>query len=320
MAYLQKKPIRQQLDGLVRLTRWQEYVPFVVPLTILGGLLAARPNGLLLDWRLGAVILANILSVAYAFMINDIEDAPEDALIPERARRNPITLGMVNIRTGYAACRIVVAVTLILYAVGGESVFLIGLGIILLSHLYSWRPVRLKARPVTDIVSHSLMLSGLLMLAGYFLYYDDPGIVWLVAIGATLFSIYGQLYTQLEDYDTNQRAGLQNTAIYLGKVATRRVMRLSALVALLCLLVAMFGDVFPVAFLVALFIAFLIAARLQTPIDEHTPPLEAIKARSINRVRGLVLMNVVVVAWLIYSVGDQVKILDDLGVYFDFGF
>ncbi|MBE0580897.1 hypothetical protein, partial [Devosia sp.] len=73
---MDRTSLRRQFAGLIKLTRWKEYIPFVVPLTILGALLAARPNNVLLDWRLVAVTLANILAVAYAFMINDIEDAP----------------------------------------------------------------------------------------------------------------------------------------------------------------------------------------------------------------------------------------------------
>ena len=92
---------RDQIRGLIQLTRWKEYVPFVVPLTIIGALMAARPHGTLLDWRLIAVTLANILAVAYAFMINDIEDAPDDARDPARAARNPITSGRIPANIGY---------------------------------------------------------------------------------------------------------------------------------------------------------------------------------------------------------------------------
>ena len=100
---MQTPTLRAQLMGLVKLTRWKEYIPFVVPLTLLGALLAAQPRDIALDWRLAAVMLGNILAVAYAFMINDIEDAPDDARDPDRAARNPITTGEIGIRIGYAA-------------------------------------------------------------------------------------------------------------------------------------------------------------------------------------------------------------------------
>ncbi len=242
---MNKASVRVQLGGLIQLTRWKEYVPFVIPLTLLGALLAARPQNTLLDLRLVAVTAANILAVAYAFMINDIEDAPDDARDPDRAARNPITSGRLGVRVGYAACRIIAALTLILYAFGGLSVLGIGIGTLLLSHLYSWRPVRLKAWPVTDVVSHSLMLSGLLLLAGYFIYDAQPGIVWLVAAGATLASIYGQLYNQLRDYDMDKAAGLFNTAIILGENYTRKTMYFTIGLAGVCFLLAISQGVFP---------------------------------------------------------------------------
>ena len=39
----------------------------------------------------------------------------------------------------------------------------------MLGFLYSWRAVRLKALPVIDVITHALMLSSLLFLAGYLL-------------------------------------------------------------------------------------------------------------------------------------------------------
>ena len=81
------------MTGLVQLTRWQETVPFVVPLTLMGALMALQTaaDGQGVDLRLLAVMAANILVVTYAFMINDIEDAPDDARDPARAIRNPIS-------------------------------------------------------------------------------------------------------------------------------------------------------------------------------------------------------------------------------------
>lgn len=295
--------LRDQLNGLIRLTRWKEYVPFVIPLTVLGGLMAARPNGLLLDWRLIAVTVANILAVAYAFMINDIEDAPDDARDPQRAALNPVSSGEIGVRTGYAACRVVAALTLMMYALGGLTVFGIGLATLGLSHLYSWRPVRLKAWPVTDIVSHSLMLSGLLLLAGYFTYHNNPGIVWFVAAGATLFSVYGQLYNQLRDFDNDKAAGLFNTAIVLGERLTRKMMYMSIGLAVTCLLVAIYRDVFPVGLGVALLISIIISMIFKSNMDMRGT--EVIDVSGAMQIRGLIVMNLTIAAWLAWAMGEQ---------------
>lgn len=293
----------EQLRGLIRLTRWKEYVPFVIPLTILGALLAARPNDLLLDWRLLAVTLANILAVAYAFMINDIEDAPDDARDPARAARNPITTGEIGVRVGYAACRVVAAATLILYALGGVWALGIGIATLLLSHLYSWRPVRLKAWPITDIVSHSLMLSGLLLLAGYFTYDTQPGIVWLVAASVTLISVYGQLYNQLRDFEMDKAAGLYNTAIILGENNTRRAMYLTMGLAGACLLAAIVQGVFPLWLGLVVLVAVPISMIFRPKTDMRGG--EAVEISGGLQVQGLVIANLTIAAWLVYVLFKQ---------------
>lgn len=306
----ERKTVKEQIRGLIRLTRWKEYVTFVIPLTILGALLAVEPNGLRLDLRLIAVTIANILAVAYAFMINDIEDAPDDARDPERAARNPVTSGEVGIRTGYAACRGVAAVTLILYALGGLSVLGIGIVTLLLSHFYSWRPIRLKAWPVTDIVSHSLMLSGLLLLAGYFTYHNEPGIVWFVAACATLLSVYGQLYNQLRDYDMDKAAGLFNTAIVLGETNARRAMYLSAAMAAACLLVAIFGAAFPLGLGAALLVSIIIASFFHTNVDMRGS--QFVDATGAVQTQGLIVINLTVTAWLVWVLVEQHALLESL--------
>lgn len=303
-----KSSVRDQIRGLIRLTRWREYVSFVIPLTVLGALLAAEPHDTPLDWRLIAVTLANIFAVAYAFMINDIEDAPDDARDPDRAARNPVTSGEIGIRTGYAACRVVAAVTLILYAFGGLAVLGIGMATLLLSHFYSWRPIRLKAWPITDIVSHSLMLSGFLLLAGYFIYHDAPGIVWFVAAGATLYSVYGQLYNQLRDYDMDKAAGLFNTAIVLGETNTRWMMYLSVALATACLLVAAFGAVFPLGLGAALLFSIIVTSFVHSDTDVRGS--HAIDATGALQVRGLMVINMTVAAWLLWALAEQTALID----------
>jgi 4-hydroxybenzoate polyprenyltransferase len=301
---LNQTPLRTQIRGLIRLTRWKEYVPFVVPLTILGALLAARPNDIQLDWRLIVVTLANILAVAYAFMINDIEDAPDDARDPARAARNPISTGEIGVRIGYAACRIVAAITLILYALGGAWALGIGIVTLLLSHLYSWKPVRLKAWPVTDVVSHSLMLSGLLLLAGYFTYHTQPGIVWFVAASVTLVSVSGQLSNQLRDFEMDKAAGLYNTAIVLGEINTRRVMYLAIGFAAACMLAAIFQGAFPFWLGIVLLLSIPVSMLFRSQTDMRGGV--AVDISGGLQMQTLVVANLTIAVWLVWVIISQI--------------
>jgi 4-hydroxybenzoate polyprenyltransferase len=290
-------PLDVKLRGVIRLTRWKEYVPFVIPVTLLGGLLATQVRDTLPDWRLGVTILANMLVVAYAFMINDIEDAPDDAREAARAARNPVACGELTVREGWGASLGIAAAAMILYLIAGVWPLIIGTGTLLLSHFYSWKPIRLKAWPITDVLSHSLMLSGLLFLAGYFTYSVEPGLAWLVGLALTLISSYGQLYNQIRDYDMDRAAGLHNTAIMVGKRGTQILMYTALTVAVALLLYTLIRQVIP---LWIVLIPLLVA-----PVFYFVRPkgdmrgTAAVDLTGGMQIQVLILANVITVVWLI---------------------
>lgn len=195
------------LKGLLSLSRWKEQLPLAT-LTILGGLIAHGVYNTTLDWRLFAVAIANFLTVTFAFMINDMEDAEDDAASPVSAKRNPITNGTLELTTAWLACGVVVLIALGLFALGGLPVLIVGVFNLILSFLYSWKPVRLKSSTIgLDVVSHTLMLGGLLPLTGYLIYSSQPSTtIIFVVIATTLGSTYGQLYNQLRDFDADKKS------------------------------------------------------------------------------------------------------------------
>lgn len=293
-----------QIQGLLQLTRWKEYIGFTVPLTVLGALMAVQQEGAGLDWRLVAVTLATFLVVAYAFIINDIEDAPDDALEESRRQRNPVSAGRVSLRVGYIALAVVALVTLGLYALGGSYAFLIGVVTLIISHLYSWRKVRLKAWPITDIVSHSLMLSGLLFLAGYFTYGITPGIIWFVFLGVTLFSSYGQLYNQLRDFAVDKEAGLHNTAILLGERNAKGLMYAMAILAAACFVIGIIGGAFPAWLLIVVIIAVPVSFLFRPRKDFRGT--EFVDASGAIQQQALFVFNAVALVWLVVELIRQV--------------
>ncbi len=234
-----------KLAAAIRLSRWREHVPFTIPLTIVGGLLAVEPQSLAIDWRLLAVLAANILSMSFAFMLNDIEDAPDDALDPDKKLHNVISSGFLSRREGMIITWATFLFALTLFAASGAMTLLIGAIMLALCYLYSAHPFRFKARPLTDVISHALMLSGLIITAGYFTYGKEPDAAWLVIAAAILFSAYGQFYNQVADIEVDQQAGLRNTAILLGKGPTSVLGHLSIGLALICMVAAVLQGLFP---------------------------------------------------------------------------
>ncbi len=242
-----------KIAAVIRLTRWREHFPFTVPLTIFGALLAVEPQSMTVDARLIAVQAANLLAMSFAFMLNDIEDAPDDALDPDKKSHNVISSGLLKRREGLIVTWATFLASLLLYAISGALALLLGAITLALCFLYSAHPFRFKARPFTDVVCHALMLSGLLIANGFFTYGRTPGPAWLVIMAASLFSAYGQFYNQVADYKVDKQAGLQNTAVLLGERPTSLLGHLSIALALAFMLAAIWEGLFPVwlgAFLV----------------------------------------------------------------------
>ena len=234
--------VRRPLRGLLQLTRYREYVLFVCVTTLMG----AKLGGGDFDLRLLIVLAANILVVGFAFMYNDVEDAPDDAMDEKKARRNPISAGMISPRMGKAACVAVSALLLGLYSLLGLLPFLLGAFCLALAFLYSWRVARLKAVPVADLISHSLSLAGLQFLSAYFVYDQGKPYSWLLFLSVVLISVYGELNNELRDIVVDQKAGIRHTADVIGMKWTKVLMLVSIVGALAVLAYFLAARVIPV--------------------------------------------------------------------------
>jgi 4-hydroxybenzoate polyprenyltransferase len=292
--------LQDKYRALVRLTRWREHVPYTVPLVIIGALLATTQTNAPIGWELLAVVVANILAMSFAFMINDVEDAPDDALNPKKRAHNVISSGLLTRRQGLIATWLTFFVALGLYAFVGGWTLLWGFATLALCYFYSAHPFRLKARPITDVVSHILMLSALLIMTGYFTYDSAPGIAWFVIISVTLVSAYGQFYNQIDDYEVDKEAGLKNTVVLLGKTPTMFLMYLSLLGAVISMGIAIFGGAFPEWLGTVALVAVIVSALFPWEHDMRGNLAEG--SGNIQR-PSLVVANMVALLWLTQAIG-----------------
>ena len=169
-----------------------------------------------------------------------------------------------------------------------------------LCYLYSAHPFRLKARPLTDVISHALMLSGLLVMTGYFAYDANPQLAWLVIIAAILFSAYGQFYNQIDDYEVDKEAGLKNTVVLLGKTPTLILSYACLIGALLCMGIAIFRGLFPAWLGTILFVGIL--ATIIFPWELDMRGNTASDGGNVQR-PALLVANIVTLTWLASSMG-----------------
>jgi 4-hydroxybenzoate polyprenyltransferase len=214
--------IRRTINGSIRLTRFKEYLAFVIVTTLLGA--TAASNGLF-GWKLIGVLLANWLAVAFAFMINDVEDAKDDALTPHKCQRNPVAAGDLSAFTARLISFSMAAGSALVYSTLGTTTFLLGMITLLISFLYSWKPVRLKNIAFVDFFTHGFMLSGLQFLTAYFAFDPAPFMRWIFPfLFIFCISCYGEMFNEMRDLDGDLKAGLKHTAAVLGPRVTAWLM------------------------------------------------------------------------------------------------
>lgn len=292
---------RNKLQTLLALTRWRQHVPFVIPLTLIGALMASRLNPHIeLDWRLGTVTVANILAVSGAFIINDLVDSPDDRLDREKQSNNLISLGLIDPQTAQRAFYGVMAVSAGLFLISGQWAVVLGWGGILLGYMYSAPPFRLKSRPVYDILSHAIGAGGLQIMIGYFLYDNSPGIAWYVIVAMTLASVYGQFYNQLEDYEVDKQVGLNNTTLWIGKLPAKVAMYASMTVCGVLLFAALFAGVFPGWLGMVILLASVACALFVWDTDMRGRPETGLDAIQIP---ALLIFNLTMFLWLAWTLG-----------------
>jgi 4-hydroxybenzoate polyprenyltransferase len=213
--------MKKMLAGLLSLTRFKEYLAFVTVTTLLG---ATAGEGRF-SWQLWLVLAANWLAVGFAFMINDVEDADDDALNPAKLNRNPISCRRLTPRQGYLASLVVALFAAAAYAFLGWQVAVLGLACLATGFFYSWRGFRIKTMPFLDMLSHCMMLAGFQFLCGYFCFSTRFNQKWLFPfLFVVCISLYGELFNELRDYEGDLKAGLKHTAALLGDRTTHVLM------------------------------------------------------------------------------------------------
>jgi 4-hydroxybenzoate polyprenyltransferase len=224
--------------ALLKLTRFKEFTFFVTVTTLLGIASAHGEFG----WQFLGVLFANWLAVMFAFMINDVEDADDDALNPRKIKRNPVSAGDLRPRTATMASFLVAGASALIYSLLGFWPFVLGIFSLILGWFYSWRKIRLKNMAFVDLLSHCMMLAGLQFLPGYLAFENRPqSFDWLFPFTFVVaISLYGELFNELRDLDGDLKAGLRHTGAMLGARPTYWLMMAVLSVGVYCGFVTIF--------------------------------------------------------------------------------
>jgi len=210
--------LKKSFKGLLRLTRFNEYAWFVIVSTILG-ITSAKGQ---FDWRFVVVLVANWLAVRFAFTVNLIENAPDDALSPDITHHNPISAGWISPKAARIWSVVAVLLALLLFALLGWFPLLLGSLTLALGYFYSAKSVRLISKAFLNIITQSLMLAGLQFLTGYFSYQTHLTRQWfwpflfVIAIAIYASLTYGNYLIKSSSHSTaNDLDGKTSHALIL---------------------------------------------------------------------------------------------------------
>ena len=252
----------EKIKGVIALSRYKEVLANVAFITILGLFLAFVNSPLRQDWDMNGIILllivllaANFLATTFAFMINDVEDAEDDALDPKKSKRNPISAGRLTKIQGYAVAFVVAGLALVLFLLVNVSSFLVGLSLVVLGFLYSWKKLRLKGLPFLDMTSHAYFLAGGILLSSYLGFSVNLLPVIFPFLMIYMISLSGDLYNEIRDYEVDRKAKLKNTVAIIGlkqSVLLKNLLYVFALVVFVALAVQYLSFLNPVAAIVGI--------------------------------------------------------------------
>jgi 4-hydroxybenzoate polyprenyltransferase len=213
---------------LLRFTRIGEYLHvllLIFPLVFL-----ISPDDVF-SYKTIIIFLANLFLTAFGYMYNDLEDAEDDYHDLDKRKRNPISSGEITRNQSYLSNLLVLSAGLLMLAFISPLVFSLGVVFAFIGVFYSWKPLRLKSRPVLDLVSHVLFLGVLQFLITFTAFRPLALSIIPFLMIIIHFSMMNEIIHELIDFDVDKRTEINNTVQRFERFdASKIFMALSAII------------------------------------------------------------------------------------------
>lgn len=197
-----------KLGILVRLTRIDEYLPVV--LLVFPLIFLISPNNFFTLKTL-VIFFSNLFLTAFGFTFNDVEDAEDDYYDFEKRKRNPISNGEVTYQQGYFISFALLSTGLLLLWLITPTVFLLGIIFAFGGFFYSWKPLRLKAIPLVDVITHVIFLGVIQFFITYLSFRSlDLFIIPFLMI-IIPFSFLIEIFGEMKDFEVDKKTNINNT-------------------------------------------------------------------------------------------------------------
>ncbi len=186
---------------------------------LLGAIMALQPvdNIASFIWRIFCGFICVYSYTFFAFFINDLFDAPFDALDPKKSTRNLfLNKYKENRLAPYSILSIAVLIALgTAWALGTLTLAVTIVGL-LMGMFYSSPPIRAKNRPLLDIFFHAVALGGNILVLGYLICQSGDLLLVILYLYASLDSIWIELNNQIRDFEIDKKGEQTTTFTWLG--------------------------------------------------------------------------------------------------------
>lgn len=271
-----RRSLKKTIKGVIKLLRLSEYFYAVIITTFIGAA-ASRGSS---NWQLLIVTAGNLFGVGFAFMVNDIKDAPDDVLSLQKTNRNPISTGLISTKTAKGIAFTAAIFSLGLFAFLGYWPLGMGCVNLFLGYFYSIRRIRTKIIAFRSILSRALLITGLPFLISYFTFTSKLAGNWFWPfIFLLTINITGEFHHQTRQYND----GLTSKTRYNDNILGERV-RNFLLITLI--LIVLFSGVVTI-FMIQLFPLWIILTWAAIAIIFLLPPLiRALQGKGESRIWG----------------------------------
>jgi 4-hydroxybenzoate polyprenyltransferase len=148
---------------------------------------------------------------AFGYIYNDLEDADDDYNDPKKRKRNPISSGEITKNQSIFVNLVLLSLGLYLLNLINSFVFILGILYAFVGFVYSWKTLRLKSKPILDLISHMLFLGVLQFLTTYAAFRSlDLSIAPFLMIIVPI-SVMNEILHELKDYEIDKETMIKNT-------------------------------------------------------------------------------------------------------------
>jgi len=156
--------------------------------------------------------------LGFSFAVNNVCDVEND----EGSKKNPIITGELSMKVAILECIFLFLLGMLSCYFWFPKAFPVYSLLMFLSFVYSARPIRLKTRPILDLLSHAFFFGALIVLFGNLCADREPNFYFLLAVATC--SMAFELRNHLEDYEEDERAGVRTSTVFLGKENSKKLL------------------------------------------------------------------------------------------------